>query len=31
MEQNNFEKQVQQKMEQLQIAPSDASWNNIEK
>jgi len=31
MEQNNFEKQVQQKMEQLQIAPSDAAWNNVEK
>lgn len=31
MEQNNFEKQVQQKMEQLQLAPSNAAWNNIEK
>ena len=31
MEQNNFEKQVQQKMEELRIHPSESAWNNIEK
>ena len=31
MEQNNFEKQVQQKMEKLNLSPSESSWNNIEK
>jgi outer membrane biosynthesis protein TonB len=31
MEQNNFEKQVQQKMEELKIHPSESAWNNIEK
>ena len=31
MEQNNFEKQVQQKMEELKIHPSESAWGNIEK
>jgi|GEM_PF-2543762 len=31
MEQNNFEKQVHQKMEELNILPSETSWANIEK
>ncbi len=31
MEQNNFEKQVQKKMEELIIHPSESAWNNIEK
>jgi len=31
MEQNNFEKDIQQKMGELKIAPSDSAWPNIEK
>ncbi|MEO6843615.1 MAG: hypothetical protein ABI184_00505, partial [Ginsengibacter sp.] len=31
MEQNNFEKNVQQKLEELKIPPSDAVWDNVEK
>ncbi len=31
MEQNNFEKTVQQKMDELKIPPSDLVWTNIEK
>lgn len=31
MEQNNFEKNIQQKMGDLKIAPSDSVWPNIEK
>ena len=31
MEQNNFEKNVQQKLDELKIPPSDAVWTNIEK
>jgi hypothetical protein len=31
MEQNNFEKNVQQKMDELKIAPSDSVWKNVEK
>ena len=31
MEQNNFEKDIQQKMGELKIAPSDSVWLNIEK
>jgi hypothetical protein len=31
MEQNNFEKDIQQKMGELKIAPSDSVWPNIEK
>jgi hypothetical protein len=31
MEQNNFEKSVQHKMDELEIHPSDLVWNNIEK
>lgn len=31
MEQNNFEKNVQQKMDDLKIAPSDSVWANVEK
>jgi hypothetical protein len=31
MEQNNFEKQVQRKMEELKIHPSESAWDNIEK
>ncbi|MGN6532897.1 MAG: outer membrane beta-barrel protein [Ginsengibacter sp.] len=31
MEQNNFEKNVQQKMDELKIAPSDSVWTNVEK
>jgi len=31
MEQNNFEKDIQQKMGDLKIAPSDSVWPNIEK
>lgn len=31
MEQNNFEKQVQQKMDELKISPSESAWQNIEK
>jgi hypothetical protein len=31
MEQNNFEKNVQQKMDELKIAPSEAVWTNVEK
>jgi hypothetical protein len=30
MEENKFEKQVQQKMDELQIQPSDAVWEKIE-
>lgn len=30
MEENKFEKQVQQKMDELQIQPSDAVWKKIE-
>lgn len=30
MEENNFEKQVQQKMNELQMQPSDAVWENVE-
>ncbi len=31
MEPNNFEKQVQQKLDELKIPPSDSLWANIEK
>jgi len=31
MEQNNFEKNVQQKLDELKIPPSDSVWANIEK
>src|SRR6185437_4524399 len=31
MEQNNFEKKIQQKLEELKIPPSDAVWENVEK
>src|SRR6185437_588135 len=31
MEQNNFENNVQQKLDELKISPSDAVWTNIEK
>ena len=31
MEQNNFEKNVQQKLEELKIPPSDSVWTNVEK
>lgn len=31
MEQNNFEKNVQQKMDELKIPPSDLVWANVEK
>lgn len=31
MEQNNFEKNVQQKLDELKIPPSDAVWENVEK
>ncbi len=31
MEQNNFEKNVQQKMDELKIAPSESVWTNVEK
>ncbi len=31
MEQNNFEKNVRQKLEELKIPPSDAVWANVEK
>ena len=31
MEQNNFEKHVQQKMDELKISPSESAWLNIEK
>lgn len=31
MEKNNFEKKVQQKMEELIITPSDSVWTNVEK
>ncbi|MGN6540388.1 MAG: hypothetical protein ACTHKY_06220 [Ginsengibacter sp.] len=31
MEQNNFEKNVQQKMDEFKIAPSDSVWTNVEK
>jgi len=31
MEQNNFEKNIQQKMDELKIPPSDSVWTNIEK
>lgn len=31
MHENKFEKQVQEKMEELQFAPSDAVWGNIDK
>jgi hypothetical protein len=31
MEQNNFEKKVQQKMDELKIPPSEHVWTNIEK
>ncbi len=31
MEQNNFEKQVQQKMDELKISPSESTWQHIEK
>jgi hypothetical protein len=31
MEQNNFEKNVQQKLDELKIPPSDSVWTNIEK
>jgi hypothetical protein len=31
MEPNNFEKTVQQKMEELKIPPSEAVWNHVEK
>src|SRR6185437_4443528 len=31
MEQNNFEKDIQQKMGELKIAASDSAWPNIEK
>ncbi len=30
MDKNNFEKQVQQKMNELKMQPSDAAWKNIE-
>jgi len=31
MEQNNFEKNVRQKLEELKISPSDSVWANVEK
>jgi hypothetical protein len=31
MHENKFEKQVQEKMEELQFAPSDAVWANVDK
>src|SRR6185312_7012748 len=31
MEQNNFEKNAQQKMDEFKIAPSDSVWTNVEK
>jgi len=31
MEQNNFEKNVRQKLEELKIPPSDSVWANVEK
>jgi len=31
MHENEFEKRVQQKMEELQFAPSDAVWKNVDK
>ncbi|HEY5367942.1 MAG TPA: outer membrane beta-barrel protein [Hanamia sp.] len=31
MEQNNFEKNMQQKLEELKISPSEAVWENVEK
>jgi hypothetical protein len=31
MEQNNFEKNMQQKMDELKIAPSESVWTNVEK
>jgi len=31
MEQNNFEKKIQQKLDELKIPPSDAVWENVEK
>ncbi len=31
MHENEFEKQVQKKMEELQFAPSDAVWKNVDK
>jgi len=31
MEQNNFEKNVQQKMDEFKIAPSDSVWTNVGK
>ena len=30
MEENSFEKQVQQKMDELKIQPSDSVWGKIE-
>ena len=31
MEQNNFEKNIQQKLDELKIPPSDSVWENVEK
>ena len=31
MPENDFEKQVQQKMDELQFVPSDAVWHEVEK
>ena len=31
MEQNNFEKEIQQRLSELNIPPSDSVWNNVEK
>ncbi|MGN6196446.1 MAG: outer membrane beta-barrel protein [Ginsengibacter sp.] len=31
MEQNNFEKNMQQKLDELKIPPSDSAWANVEK
>ena len=31
MEQNNFEKKVHQKMDELRIQPTDQVWANVEK
>lgn len=31
MEQNNFEKKIQQKLDELKIPPSEAVWENVEK
>ncbi len=31
MHENEFEKQVQKKMEELQFAPSDAVWQKVDK